>query len=176
MQKFLEHRVGDKRVLRLIQKWLNAGVMEEGKWAKSEIGTPQGATVSPLLANLYLHYAFDLWAHQWRQRQARGIVILVRYADDFVVGFQYRSDAERFRKELGNRLAKFKLELHPEKTRLIEFGRFARRDRNSRDEAGSPETFNFLGFTHICGRTRKGTFLLARHTMRKKMTAKLHEM
>jgi group II intron reverse transcriptase/maturase len=176
MQKFLEHRIGDKRVLRLIQKWLNAGVMEEGKWAKSEVGSPQGATVSPLLANLYLHYAFDLWAHQWRQRQARGVVILVRYADDFVVGFQYRSDAERFRKELGNRLAKFKLELHPEKTRLIEFGRFARRDRKSRDEAGSPETFNFLGFTHICGRTRKGTFLLARHTMRKKMTAKLHDV
>jgi RNA-directed DNA polymerase len=171
--KFVEHRVGDRRVLRLIQKWLTAGVMENGKWTESEEGSPQGATVSPLLANIYLHYALDIWVHQWRKKQAHGDVIVVRYADDFIVGFQHRADAERFLAELRERLAKFRLELHPDKTRLIAFGRFALLDRQRRGEAGSPETFNFLGFTHICARPRTGRFLL-RHTMRTRMTAKLH--
>lgn len=176
MVKFLEHRVGDRRVLRLVQKWLRAGVMEEGKWAESKVGSPQGATVSPLLANIYLHYALDLWVQQWRKRQARGAVIIVRYADDFVVGFQHRNDAEQFREDLRERLAKFRLELHPDKTRLIAFGRFALQKRQNRGKSGSPETFNFLGFTHVCGCTRAGAFLLARRTMRKRMTAKLHEV
>jgi len=175
--KFVEHRVGDRRVLRLIQKWLSAGVMENGEWAKSEVGSPQGATVSPLLANIYLHYVLDLWVQQWRKRQARGEVIVVRYADDFIVGFQHRTDAERFLTELRERLAKFRLELHPDKTRLIAFGRFALRDRQTRGQAGSPETFNFLGFTHICGHNLKaGRYQVQRRTMRSRMTAKLHEV
>jgi group II intron reverse transcriptase/maturase len=175
--KFVEHRVGDRRVLRLIQKWLSAGVMENGKWTESEVGSPQGATVSPLLANVYLHYVLDLWVQQWRKRQARGEVIIVRYADDFIVGFQHRTDAERFLTELRERLAKFRLELHPDKTRLIAFGRFALRDRQRREQAGSPDTFNFLGFTHICGRNLKaGRFQVQRRTMRSRMTAKLHEV
>jgi len=174
--KFIEHRVGDRRVLRLIQKWLSAGVMEHGKWTDTEMGSPQGATVSPLLANVFLHYVLDLWVQQWRNRSARGDLIVVRYCDDFIVGFQHRSDAERFLKELRERLTKFRLELHPDKTRLIAFGRFALLDQQRRGQAGSPETFNFLGLTHICARSRKGEYQLRRHTMRKRMTAKLHEV
>jgi RNA-directed DNA polymerase len=176
LAKFVEHRVGDRRVLRLIQKWLAAGVMENGKWTESEVGSPQGATVSPLLANIYLHYVLDLWVQQWRKRQARGDIIIVRYADDFIVGFQHRTDADRFLTELRDRLAKFRLELHPDKTRLIAFGRFALLDRRRRGQAGSPETFNFLGFTHICGQQFNGEFKVRRHTMRTRMTAKLHEV
>ncbi|AKQ65511.1 Mobile element protein [Myxococcus hansupus] len=175
MLKFLEHRIADKRVLRLIQKWLGAGVMEKGKWMQTEEGTPQGATISPLLANIYLHYVLDLWAQQWRKRWARGSIIIVRYADDFVVGFQFYSDAERFQVALRERLRKFSLELHPEKTRLLLFGRYAAKMREERG-LGKPETFDFLGLTHICGRTRSGKFLLRRHTMRRRMRAKLREV
>ena len=175
LMRFLEHRIVDKRILRLIRKWLNAGVMEKGEWTESKEGTPQGATVSPLLANVYMHYVFDLWAYQWRKRHARGDMIVVRYSDDFIVGFQYRSDAERFLCELRERLARFALELHAEKTRLIRFGRFAAEQRRERG-LGKPETFNFLGFTHICGKTRAGSFLLKRKTMRKRMRAKLRDV
>jgi len=175
MRKFLEHRIGDTRLLRLVQKWLAAGVMEDGKWTRSQEGTPQGATVSPLLANLYLHYVLDLWSQRWRKQVARGEVIIVRYADDFVVGFQHRSDAERYWRELRERLRGFALELHPEKTRLIEFGLYAAERRRERSQ-GRPETFNFLGFTHICARTRTGRFLLKRRTMRKRMRDKLREV
>jgi hypothetical protein len=146
--------------------------MEDGKWAQSEEGTPQGATVSPLLANIYLHYVLDLWLHQWRGRHADGEVIAVRFADDFIVGFEFRSDAERFLEALRERLRQFNLELHPDKTRLIEFGKNASRRREAAG-AGKPETFNFLGFTHICGKKKKGGFLLLRHTMRTRMRAKL---
>jgi RNA-directed DNA polymerase len=171
--KFLEHRIADRRVLRLIQKWLAAGVIENGSWTAFEEGVPQGASVSPLLANVYAHYVLDLWAHQWRTRHARGDVIIVRWADDFVVGFEHREDAERFWAELRGRLAKFDLELNAEKTRLIEFGRHAARDRAARG-LGKPETFQFLGFTHICARTRKsGRFKLKRITDSKRMRAKL---
>lgn len=173
--KFVEHRIADKRVLRLIQKWLSAGVMENGKWTMNEEGTPQGATVSPLLANVYLHYVLDLWIQKWRNRTARGDVIVTRFADDFIVGFQYRSDAERFRRELRDRLKQFSLELHPEKTRLIEFGRFAV-DTRAKAKLGAPETFNFLGFTHACGTTEMGKFQIERRTMQQRMTAKLHEL
>ncbi len=176
LTKFVEHRVGDGRVLRLIQKWLRAGVMEDGKWTQSEVGSPQGATVSPLLANIYLHYVLDLWVQQWRTRHACGDVIVVRYADDFIVGFQHRRDAERFLVELRERFAKFKLELHPDKTRLIAFGRFALLDRQRNGLPGQPETFNFLGFTHISGRTKKGAFVLKRQTMRQRLAAKLHHV
>jgi len=170
--QFLEYRIGDRRVIRLIQKWLNAGVLEDGKRMFSEIGTVQGGSISPLLANIYLHYAFDLWAQQWRKKQAHGDVIIVRFADDFVVGFQHRKEAERFWKELGERLAGFGLKLHPEKTRLIEFGRFARQNAKTRGQ-GKPETFNFLGFTHCCGQTREGKFTVIRKTMRQRMLKKL---
>ena len=169
--KMLEHRVADRRVLRLVEKWLAAGVMEDGSWTVSDTGVPQGATVSPLLANVYLHYVFDLWAHQWRRRHARGDIVLSRFADDFVVGFQHRDDAERFLADLRERFARFGLELHPEKTRLIEFGRFAAADRHKRGE-GKPETFRFLGFTHACVRTRNGGFRLGRVTDKKRMRAK----
>src|SRR5437588_2176030 len=152
--KFIEHRVADRRILRLVQKWLRAGVSEEGKWSKTEVGTPQGAVASPLLANIYLHYAFDLWIRHWRKHHATGDVIVVRYADDIVVGFENRADAERFLQEWKERLQKFGLELHPDKTRLIEFGRNAAVNRERRGE-GKPEVFNFLGFTHMCGKTRK---------------------
>jgi RNA-directed DNA polymerase len=175
LEKFCEHRIGDKRVLRLIQKWVKAGVIEDGSWKESEEGTPQGATISPLLANVYLHYVFDQWAERWRRRQARGDMIVVRYADDFVVGFEHREDAERFQAELSERIAKFGLELKAEKTRLIEFGRFAAWRRAERG-LGKPETFDFLGFTHICGRTRTGRFALKRKTMAKRMRAKLGEV
>lgn len=173
--KFVEHRIGDERVVRHIKKWLNAGVLEDGKRMRTEEGTPQGSSISPILANIYLHYAFDLFAHQWRQRKARGEVIVVRYADDIVMGFQYRDDAERFRCELEERLARFNLELHPEKTRLLEFGRFASENRKKRGE-GKPETFDFLGFTHICGKKRSGKFAVLRKTMRKRVSAKLKEV
>jgi len=173
--KFLEHRIADRRILRLIRKWLAAGVLEDGKMTKSEVGSPQGASVSPLLANIYLHYVFDLWVHDWRKRYAQGDMIVVRYADDTVVGFQQRPDAERFLAELRERMRKFVLELHPEKTRLIEFGRYAA-ERRKRRGLGKPETFTFLGFTHICGKTEKGSFLVLRHTIGKRMRAKLQEV
>jgi len=173
--KFVEHRIADRRVVRLIQKWLNAGVLEDGTRTWSEEGTPQGGSVSPLLANVYLHYVFDLWARRWRKTQAHGDVIVVRYADDFIVGFQHRADAERFLPELRERLAKFKLELHPEKTRLLELGPFAAENRRRAGE-GKPETFDFLGFTHICGKTRDGRFTVVRQTIRKRVQAKLREV
>jgi RNA-directed DNA polymerase len=174
--KFLEHRIADKRILRLIHKWLKAGVVEEGAWRASEEGSPQGASISPLLANIYLHYVLDLWTQQWRRRQARGDVIIARYADDFVVGFQHQDDAQRFKEELAARFAKFSLELHPEKTRLIRFGRFAVRDSRRFDGKRKPETFDFLGFTHYCTVNRNGTFQIRRITKRKRLTAKLHEV
>src|SRR5215470_2869926 len=171
--KFIEHRVDDRRTLRLIQKWLKAGVSEDGQWSETKVGTPQGAVVSPLLANVYLHYVFDLWVEAWRKKVARGDVIVVRYADDLVVGFQNRADAERFLIEFRERLARFGLELHPDKTRLIEFGRFAVRDRKRRGE-GKPETFTFLGFTHFCGHLMSsGAFNVWRITAKKRMVAKL---
>jgi RNA-directed DNA polymerase len=175
LMEFVEQRIGDRRVLRLIQKWLRAGVIEDGTWSESEKGTPQGATVSPLLANVYLHYVFDQWAEWWRRERAGGDVLIVRYADDFVVGFQRREDAERFRAELGERLAGYGLELKAEKTRLIEFGRFAASNRAERG-LGKPETFDFLGFTHICGKTRAGHYTVKRITIAKRMRAKLKEV
>lgn len=176
MLKFVEHRIGDRRIVRLIQKWLKAGVMEQGRWIETEKGTPQGSVISPILANLYLHYVLDLWVNQWRRKKAAGDVIIVRYADDAVLGFQYRDEAERFLKELGERLGKFGLELHPEKTRLIEFGRYAAKRRREHGER-RPETFNFLGLTHICG-TNPGTgyFVIHRKTMGKRIAAKLKEI
>jgi RNA-directed DNA polymerase len=171
--KFIEHRVADRRILRLIRKWLKAGVSEDGQWSETKLGTPQGAVVSPLIANAYLHYVFDLWAEVWRKKVAKGDVIVVRYADDLVVGFQHRTDAEQFQSEFRERLAKFGLELHPDKTRLIEFGRFATRNRKRRGE-GKPETFTFLGFTHFCGqRISDGAFIVWRITAKKRMVAKL---
>ena len=170
--KFVEHRVADRRVVRLIQKWLNAGVLEEGKRTRSEVGTVQGGSISPLLANVYLHYVFDLWVQRWRKKRAYGDVVVVRFADDFVVGFEHRTEAERFLTELRERFASFGLELHPDKTRLIEFGRFADRDRRGRG-GSKPETFDFLGFTHSCAKTRAGKFTVLRQTMRKRLRAKL---
>jgi RNA-directed DNA polymerase len=173
LMKFLEHRIADQRVLRLIRKWLKAGVLEKGQWRCSEEGTPQGGSASPLLANIYLHYVFDLWVQHWRKTKATGDVIVVRWADDFVVGCEHQSDAARFHQELAERFAKFKLKLHPEKTRVIEFGRYAAARRKRRGE-GKPETFNFLGFTHICGAKRSsGVFTLLRRTMSKRKRAKL---
>jgi len=170
--KFIEHRVADDRMLRLIQKWLKAGVSEDGEWAETTVGTPQGAVVSPLLANVYLHYVFDLWVEVWREKVAQGDMIVVRYADDLVAGFQHQTDAERFLCDFVGRLAKFGLEIHPEKTRLIEFGRFAASDRQKRGK-GKPETFTFLGFTHYCGRNSKGHFVVWRRTATKRMRARL---
>src|SRR6266700_587902 len=170
--KFIEHRIADKRVLRLIQKWLKAGVVEDGEWSETVEGTPQGASVSTLLANIYLHYVFDLWAHQWRQRHARGDIVVVRFADDIVMGFQHRDDAERFWADLRERFALFGLELNDDKTRLIEFGRFAARNREAQG-LGKPETFEFLGFTHMCAKDRGGRFKLKRVTSKKRMRAKL---
>ncbi len=175
LERFIEHRIADKRVLRLIQKWLKAGVIEDGVWSKTEEGTPQGASISTLLANVYLHHVFDLWAHQWRSRHARGSVVITRFADDLVVGFEHRDDAERFQDDLRARLAEFALELNAEKTRLIEFGRFAARDRQARG-LGKPETFTFLGFTHICAKNRHGRFKLKRITDSKRMRRKLSEV
>ena len=173
--KFIEHRIADRRVVRLIQKWLNAGVLEEGKTTVSEVGAVQGGSISPLLSNIYLHYVFDVWTHWWRQKYPRGEVLVVRFADDFIVMFQYKPDAERYLKELKERFQKFNLELHPQKTRLIEFGRFAI-DNFKRRNLGKPETFRFLGFTHICGAKRSGTFVVLRQTDKKKMRAKLKEL
>jgi RNA-directed DNA polymerase len=170
--RFLEHRIADKRVLRLIQKWLKAGVIEDGEWSKTDQGTAQGASISPLLSNVYLHYVFDLWADQWRRRHARGDVILVRFADDYKAGFEHRGDAERFLADLRERFAKFGLELHPDKTRVIEFGRFAAERRAKRGQ-GRPETFEFLGFTHMCTTDRTGRFKVRRVTSKKRMRAKL---
>lgn len=175
MIKFVEHRIGDQRVVRLIQKWLKAGVMDDGRWFETEEGTPQGSVISPILANLYLHHVLDLWVKAWRKKVAQGEVIIVRYADDAVLGFQNREDADRFLKELQERVRKFGLELHPDKTRLIEFGRYAAERRKKRGE-GKPETFNFLGFTHICGRSRKGYFTVIRKTIGKRMAAKLKDI
>jgi group II intron reverse transcriptase/maturase len=171
LERFLRHRIADERILRLVTKWLNAGVLEDGQWSDSGEGTPQGGSLSPMLANVYLHYVLDLRADWWRKTHARGNVIIIRFADDFVVGFQYQDDAERFREELRGRLAKFALELHPEKTRLIEFGPHAARLRKARGE-GKPETFTFLGFRHIA-RMTKGRLWIQRTTDKKKMTAKL---
>jgi hypothetical protein len=170
--KFVEHRVADRRIVRLIQKWLAAGVLEDGRRTTSEVGTVQGGSISPLLANLYLHYVFDLWVQRWRQTEARGDVVVVRFADDFVVGFEHREEAERFLAELRERFAKFGLTLAPEKTRLIAFGRKAAHDWRHRG-GPKPGTFNFLGFTHSCGKTRKGGFIVLRRTMRQRMQAKL---
>lgn len=173
--KFVEHRIADRRVVRLIQKWLNAGVLEDGTRTRSDEGTPQGGSISPLLANLYLHYVFDLWVQRWRRTQARGDMIVVRFADDIILGFQSESAARRFQEELAERLAKFGLELHPEKTRLIEFGPFAAENRE-RAGRGKPETFDFLGFTHICAKKRSGRFTVLRQTIRKRLQVKLSEV
>jgi len=172
MQKFVEHKIADRRMVRLLMKWLHAGVMEDGALREVEEGAPQGAGISPLLSNIYLHYALDLWVQQWRKRHARGEVYIVRYADDIVVGFQYEQDARAMRTAMAERLAKFGLELHPEKTRVIRFGRYARKDC-MRDGRKRPETFDFLGFTHIAGEARQGGFQLQRRTSRKKRAAKM---
>ena len=173
--KFLEHRIADQRLLRLCRKWLRAGVSEAGQWSKTDVGTPQGAVISPVLANLYLHHVLDLWTDAWR-KTARGDVIIVRYADDFVMGFQYRNEADLFVQQLRERMAKFGLELHQEKTRLIEFGRFAAANRSKRGE-GKPETFDFLGFTHICAKTKRGNrFTIRRKTIAKRLRAKVKKM
>jgi len=172
MNRFVEHRVGDRRVIRLIRKWLTAGVAEDGRVTPGEVGTPQGAVISPLLANIYLHYVFDLWANQWRQRHAHGDVIMVRYADDIVVGFEHQADAERFLEDMRARLATFALTLHAGKTRLIEFGRHAATNRRARG-LGKPETFNFLGFTHISGHSRRGEFQLKRKSRSDRVRARL---
>ncbi len=173
--RVVAHRLGDRRIIRLIQKWLKAGVLEDGVVSTSEKGTGQGPVISPLLANIYLHYALDLWAARWRQREATGDMIIVRYADDFIIGFQHEHDARRFLDEMRERLRKFALTLHPEKTRLIEFGRFAA-ERRRRRGLGKPETFNFLGFTFICGKSRKDNFLLHRKSRGDRMRAKLQEV
>ncbi|MGH9885084.1 MAG: group II intron reverse transcriptase/maturase, partial [bacterium] len=171
--KFLEHRIGDDRVLRLIRKWLRAGVSEDGAWTKTEVGTPQGAVISPLLANVYLHYVFDRWVQQWRTRHAHGDVIVVRYADDIVMGFQHRADADACLAAWQARLAQCGLALHPDKTRLVEFGRFAVERRKARGD-GKPETFDFLGFTHLCGKSRQGgRFFVRRRSIQKRLRAKL---
>lgn len=176
MIKFVEHRVSDQRIVRLIRKWLKAGVSEDGQWSSTKEGTPQGAVISPLLANIYLHYVLDLWARNWRKHHAHGDMIVVRYADDVVFGFQYGNDAVAFQQALEERLSKFGLSLNKEKTRRIEFGRYAAERRAARGE-GKPETFNFLGFTHISGRSRNnGRFLLKRKTARERLQAKMKDI
>ena len=175
MIRFVEHRIGDPRIIRLIRKWMKAGVLEDGAFKVSERGTGQGSGISPLLANIYLHYAFDLWANRWRQREATGDMIILRYADDTVVGFEHEADARRFLDEMRARLEAFELSLHPEKTRLIEFGRQAA-VRRAQCGLGKPETFDFLGFTLICGKSRRGNFLLKRRSRRDRMRAKLREV
>jgi group II intron reverse transcriptase/maturase len=173
--RFLEHRIGDKRIIRLIQKWLKAGILEDGVVTVDDRGTGQGSVISPLLANIYLHYCFDLWAERWRRREAQGDMIVVRYADDLAVGFEHEGDAHRFLDAMRERLGEFALSLHPDKTRLIEFGRFAAVDRKRRG-LGKPETFAFLGFTFICGKSRQGSFQLHRKTRRDRMRAKLKDI
>ena len=173
--RFLEHRIGDKRIIRLVRKWLKAGVLEDGEWSVSETGTPQGAVASPLLTNVYLHYVFDLWAERWRRTEARGNVIILRFADDIVVGFQHEADARRFWEAMRVRFEQFSLALHPDKTRLLEFGRHAAANRQQRG-LGKPETFTFLGFIHICGKSRRGAFQLQRKTRGDRMRAKLREI
>ena len=173
--RFLNHRIGDPRILRLIRKWLNAGVLEDGAVSVGETGTGQGSVISPLLANVYLHHVFDLWAERWRRPEARGDMMIVRYADDLVVGFEHEADARRFRDAMRARLEAFALTLHPDKTRLIEFGRFAA-DRRAQRGLGKPETFRFLGFTHICGRSRRGTFQLQRKSRTDRMRATLRRV
>ena len=173
--KMLEHRIGDARVIRLVRKWLKAGVMDEGVWSVSETGTPQGAVISPLLANVFLHYVFDLWAVQWRKREAKGQMIVVRYADDIVVGFELEAEARQFWAAMRERFERFALELHPDKTRLLEFGRHAAQRRRRNGQA-RPETFTFLGFTFICGKSRRGAFQLKRQTRGDRMRARLQEV
>jgi len=173
--RFLEHRIGDERIIRLVRKWLKAGVLEDGEWSVSEEGTPQGAVASPLLANVYLHYVFDLWAERWRRREAKGNTIILRYADDIVVGFQHEADARRFWEAMRLRFEQFLLALHPEKTRLLEFGRHAAANRRQRG-LRKPETFTFLGFIFMCGKSRRGAFQLQRKTRRDRMRAKLGEI
>ena len=176
LMEFLERRIADPRMLRLIRKWLRAGVSEDGEWSRTEVGTPQGSVISPLLSNIYLHYVLDQWVTEWRKNKAIGEVIIVRYADDFVMGFQYRREAERFLGEMKERFVQYGLEIHREKTRLIEFGRFAEANRAERGE-GKPETFDFLGFTHICSRTQKGNrFTIRRKTIAKRLRTKLKEV
>ena len=175
MKRFIEHRIADRRIQRLIAKWLRAGVSDDGKWERTTEGTRQGAVISPLLANVYLHYVFDLWANHWRKTQAQGDVIIVRYCDDFVVGFQHKTEAERFLRELQERLHTFELELNPDKTRLIEFGRFAASNREQRGQ-GKPETFDFLGFTHCCSKTRHGWFTLKRYSIAKRFRLRLRDI
>jgi hypothetical protein len=176
LERFIRHRIGDERLVRLILKWLRAGVMEGGKRYETEEGTPQGAVISPLPANLYLHYVLDLWVEAWRKKVAHGDVIVVRYADDAVLGFQHQTEAERFLADLRERLRKFGLELNTEKTRLIEFGRYAAERRAERGK-GKPETFNFLGFTHICGKNHvTGRFMVLRRTIGKRLAAKLKDI
>jgi RNA-directed DNA polymerase len=173
--RFLEHRIGDKRIIRLVRKWLKAGVLEDGEWSISETGTPQGAVASPLLTNVYLHYVFDLWAERWRRNEARGNVIILRFADDIVVGFQHEADARCFWEAMRVRFEQFSLALHPDKTRLLEFGRHAAAIRKQRG-LGKPGTFTFLGFIHICGKSRRGAFQLQRKTRGDRMRAKLREI
>jgi RNA-directed DNA polymerase len=173
--RFVEHRIADRRVLRLIRKWLRAGVLEEGRWSRTDMGSPQGAVISPLLANIYLHYVLDLWVGAWRKEKARGDMIVVRYADDFVLGFQHREEAERLLGALRARLERFGLDLHPDKTRLLEFGRFADPNRRARGE-GRPATFDFLGFTHRCAKTRRGCFTVGRQTIGKRLRATLRKI
>src|SRR6267143_3092991 len=173
--RFVEHRIGDKRVVRLIHQWLAAGVLEDGTWTPSETGAPQGGSISPLAANLYMHYVFDLWAQRWRRTEARGDMVIVRYLDDFIVGFALRKDAEQFLSALRERLGQFGLTLHPDKTRLLEFGRYAAQNRQERGQ-GKPETFQFLGVVHSCGRTRKGESRVHRHTAADRLRAKLKEV
>jgi len=176
LMEFLERRIADPRMLRLIRKWLRAGVSEDGEWSRTEVGTPQGSVISPLLSNIYLHYVLDQWVTEWRKNKAIGEVIIVRYADDFVMGFQYRREAERFLGDMKERFVQYGLEIHREKTRLIEFGRFAEANRAERGE-GKPETFDFLGFTHICSRTQKGNrFTIRRKTIAKRLRTKLKEV
>jgi group II intron reverse transcriptase/maturase len=173
--RFVEHRIGDKRVMRLMRQWLAAGVLEDGTWTLSETGTPQGGSISPLAANLYMHYVFDVWAQRWRRTEAHGDMVIVRYLDDFIVGFEIRADAERFLSVLRERLGQFGLMLHPDKTRLLEFGRYAAQNRRERGQ-GKPESFQFLGFVHSCGRTRTGEFMVHRHTAGERLRAKLKEV
>ena len=175
LERFLEHRIADRRMLRLVRKWLKAGVIEQGSWSETLVGAPQGASASPLLANVYLHYVFDRWVRQWRRRNARGDLIAVRFADDFVCGFEHLGDAKQFLNDLRERFTKFGLELHPDKTRLIEFGRYAAKNRSARG-LGKPETFDFLGFTHICAKGKNGGFWLRRITISKRLRTKLKQV